>query len=147
MHHEEERRHHERHGRTGRPHPHHETEQQNFRSRWDEPTPFMHDQERRRYEQEMRARAERERHEYQQRQSDYRQHENINRHLHGFSDDHHTPYRRHEHRNWRDDGGQYSPQNQHARDRWQQQDQLPPLREQRRRHQSRPDEDWEERGW
>ncbi|PVY44101.1 hypothetical protein C8E01_101465 [Pontibacter virosus] len=106
----------------------------------------MNDHERRHYE-EMRTREERERHEYRQQQSERQQQESINRHQHGFSDDHHTPHRRDEHRDWRDSNDHYSAENQHARDRWQQHEQLPPLREQRRRQQSRRDEDWDERGW
>jgi hypothetical protein len=54
---------------------------------------------------------------------------------------------RDERREWQEGSNQFSPENQHARDRWQQHEKLPPLREQRRRQQSRRDEDWEERGW
>lgn len=142
MHHEEEERHHER---PRRRHPRHEEEQQNFRSRWEEPRPFMHDRDRRFHEEEMRARAQHEAHHRNQQHG--RQHpDDINRRQHGFSDDH--PSHMEERREWRRDGNNfYNPENQHARDRWQQHEQLPPLREQRRRHQSRREEDRDERGW
>src|SRR5690606_19890108 len=138
---------HERHERPQRRHPRHEEEQQNFRSRWEEPRPFMHDRERRHYEEERRERAERERHEYRQQQHERQHTDEINRHQHGFSDDYHTDRRQGERREWREGNNQFSPENQHAHNRWQQNEQLPPLREQRPRQQSRRDEDWEERGW
>lgn len=138
MHHEEEERAHER--------PHHRPQQnqQNFRNRWEEPRPFMHEQNRRRFEEdEMRARAEYEAH-MRQRHSSPTHPSETDRRQHGFSDDHHAPQNRQERQEWHDGNERRSPENQHARDRWQQPEEQPPLRERRRRHR---DDDWDERGW
>jgi hypothetical protein len=137
MHHEEEERYHERHD-TPRRHPRNASDQQNFRSRWEEPRPFMSDRERQNYEEEMRERVHRQGREH-------RQQDDISRHQHGFSDDHHTRDRREQQREWHQGHEHYGPDNQHARDRWQQYE--PPMREQRHRGQSRRDQDWEDRGW
>ncbi|WP_018476657.1 hypothetical protein [Pontibacter roseus] len=141
MHHEEEERYHERHNRPQHRDERSWHEEQTFRNRWEEPQPFMHDRERRDYEE---SRAQRE---WEHRQHRPPQAEEINRRQHGFSDDHRGADRQEEQRQWRHSPGHFTPENQHARDRWQQQENLPPLREQRHRRQSRRDEDWDNRGW
>jgi len=146
MHHEEER-HQEWHERPQHRHrhPRHEQEEreQHFRNRWDEPTPFNHDRERQEYYQS-RAQQQHYFNREQRQQDQYR--EDINRHQHGFSTDHDQRMPE-ERREWRSEDLGFSPHNQHARDRWQQPEHMPPLREQRHRRHSRRDEDWDERGW
>lgn len=145
MYHEEEGFY-ERRENASRRHPHHEAEQQNAGSRWHQPRPFMNDRERHHQEEEIRRRSRHEGGQYRP-QQEYR--DEINWHQHGFSDDHRGPDSRNERREWRDENERhnYSPDNQHARDRWQQPEQLPPLRERHRHHQSRRDENWDERRW
>lgn len=109
----------------------------------------MHDRERRDYE-ESRAQQQHQQQQFHQNREHGQEdelREDISRRQHGFSDDHRNQHRHPEQREWRSEDNNFNPNNQHARDRWQQYDNLPPLREQRHRGHSRRDRDWDERGW